>query len=410
MLLLHLMVVFCPERIRAIYINHQLQEQNAAWGEFVQVQAHQLNIPAIVETVQVQAGNLEQQAREARYQAFHKHLQHDDILVLAHHQQDQAETLLLRLFSGSGVQGLSAMRSMDIRTEMTIWRPLLHLTREQIAQWSQDSNIAYVTDPTNADTRYDRAWCREVLWPVLNQRFPKMQQAVARTSQLMQDADEILAEVLQQDLAQCGNAQVLHLEQLAELSQARQRQLLSVWMKGEGQYRPSLAMVERLQEEVIAAYIDRQAALHCDGYYYVRYQHQLFRLSKTLYLSQRNTPLTQTTVFKINTQYEMPTGRFKIKNVAEKGLSLALLGKTLTLSPRQGGERIHLYGRVGNWPLKKAINDAKIYPWLRHTIQILSIDNVMLGVFTPQGFWLADSSYCVDAGWLPILVSEITSI
>ena len=87
------------------------------------------------------------------------------------------------------------------------------------------------------------------------------------------------------------------------------------------------------------------------------------------------------------------------------GLSPLLLGKKLQLTLRQGGEKIHLYGRVGSWPLKKAIQQAHIFPWMRHTIQILSIDNVMLGVFTPKGFWLAQSEYCVEAGWQPTLIS-----
>ena len=410
MLLLHLMAALCPERIRAIYINHQLQQQNAAWGEFVQAQAEKLAVPCIVEKVQVQSGNLEQQAREARYHAFQKHRLDHEILVLAHHQQDQAETVLLRLFSGSGVQGLSAMKQFDIREQLSIWRPLLNLSREQIVAWTEDLNIPYVTDATNTDTHYDRAWCREVLWPVIHQRFPKMQQAISRTSQLMQDADEILAEVLVEDWVQCGDANILQLDALQQLSQARQRQLLSAWMKGEGQYRPSLAMVERLQQEVIHAQIDRQAALHSDGYYYVRYQQRLFRLPKDVYLAQVQIPETQSLSLELDQTLDVAAGQFKIQAVAKKGLSTVLLGQSLTLTPRQGGEKIHLYGRVGHWPLKKAINDAKIYPWQRHTIQILSIDNVMLGVFTPQGFWLADSSYCVDAGWLPNLVSEFTSI
>jgi len=83
---------------------------------------------------------------------------------------------------------------------------------------------------------------------------------------------------------------------------------------------------------------------------------------------------------------------------------LDLLNQHLKLTRRQGGEKIHLYGRVGSWPLKKAIQEAQIFPWARHTIQILSTDNVMLGVFTPKGFWLAQSAYCEAGGWLPISV------
>jgi len=136
MLLLHLMFFLCPEKVRAIYIDHQLQALSADWGKFVAHQCQQLNIPCIIQPVHVASGNLEQQARNSRYQAYLQHLQADEILVLAHHQQDQAETLMLRLLSGAGVDGLAAMKQIDVRENLTIWRPLLDISREQICQWA----------------------------------------------------------------------------------------------------------------------------------------------------------------------------------------------------------------------------------------------------------------------------------
>ena len=407
MLLLFLMSEICPKNLRVIYVDHQLQAASGAWGKLVQQQCEQLNIPCVIAAVQVSDGNLENQAREARYLAYAEHLQADDVLVLAHHQQDQAETVLLRLFSGAGVTGLSAMRVIDTRQHYQIWRPLLDLSREQIGQWSTQLNIAYINDPSNIDTHYDRAWCRLQLWPVIQQRFAKMQQAISRSSELMQDADQILQEVLQQDWQACGTATQLNLIDLQRLSTARQRQLLSFWMKGDGQYRPALHMVNRLQDEVIAAKSDAQAALHCDGYYYVRYQQRLYRLEKALYLAhQQDVPIPCCTVnFVPDQQFMLASGLFQISTGA-MGLAIELLEQNLDLQHRVGGEKIHLYGRVGSWPLKKAIQQAHIFPWLRHTIQILSIDNVMLGVFTPEGFWLAQSEYCVVDGWLPKIISQ----
>ncbi|WP_159196922.1 tRNA lysidine(34) synthetase TilS, partial [Klebsiella pneumoniae] len=127
-----------------------------------------LNIPCIIQPVNVASGNLEQQARNSRYQAYLQHLQADEMLVLAHHQQDQAETLMLRLLSGAGVDGLAAMKQIDIRENLTIWRPLLNISREQICQWASDLNVQNIEDPTNADTYYDRVWARQTLWPVLS--------------------------------------------------------------------------------------------------------------------------------------------------------------------------------------------------------------------------------------------------
>lgn len=407
MLLLHLMFFLCPEKVRAIYVDHQLQALSADWGKFVAHQCQQLNIPCIIQPVHVASGNLEQQARNSRYQAYLQHLQADEMLVLAHHQQDQAETLMLRLLSGAGVDGLAAMKQIDGRENLTIWRPLLDISREQICQWASDLNIENIEDPTNADTHYDRAWARQMLWPVLSERYPKMQAALVRTSELMQDAQDILQDVLQQDLASCGTETQLDLDKFLQLSKSRQRQLLSAWMKGKQQYRPSLDMVERLQREVIYAKQDAQAALHWQGFYYVRYQQQLYRLTAETYLAEQQQVQTssKTIKFSLKDSVQVLSGKFIIAP-AQLGLSPALLQQPLHLQQRQGGEKIHLYGRVGTWPLKKAIQEAQIFPWARHTIQILSTDNVMLGVFTPKGFWLAQSAYCEAGGWLPISVSS----
>ena len=406
MLLLHLMSYLYPEKIRAIYIDHQLQAMSADWGQFVSDQCAALNVPCIVETVKVQAGNLEHQARSARYQAYSKHLKSNEILVLAHHQQDQAETLMLRLLSGAGVHGLAAMKQVDVREQFTIWRPLLDLSREQICQWAIQLNVQNIEDPTNLDTHYDRAWCRHELWSVLQNRYPKMQQALSRTSYLMQDADEILQEVLQQDLAICGSATKLDLKKLSQLSNARQRQLLSAWMKGTDTYRPSFEMVERVLHEVIESKSDAQAALHWNQYYYLRYQQKLYRLNPEEYLAEKNQSHIpeQTVCLELGQKMNVLSGEY-LAETATIGLSASLLGKELNLVMRQGGEKIHLHGRVGAWPLKKAIQEAQIFPWQRYRIQILSIDNVMLGVFTPKGFWLAQSEYCEVGGWQPNLIS-----
>lgn len=407
MLLLHFMAIFCPQRVRAIYVDHQLQQPSQAWGQLVAEQCRQLNIPCIIQPVQVASGNLENQARSARYQAFQQHLKSHEVLVLAHHQQDQAETVLLRLFSGAGIHGLAAMREVEQRDHYTLWRPFLSLTREQIAAWTAQLNLPYVDDPSNQDTHYDRAWCRKDLWPMLQSRFPQMQQAVARSSYLMQDAEDILQDVVQDDWQRCGDSNQLNLQTLDQLSVARRRQLLSAWMKGEGQYRPPFEMVQRLQAEVIGAQADAQAALHWNQYYYVRFQGHIYRLAQASYLASKQQPPAdqQQICFSPEQIISLPAGNFRIQS-AQVGLAWNLLGQNLQLNFRQGGEKIHLHGRVGRWPLKKAIQEAQIFPWLRHTIQIISIDNVMLGVFTPKGFWLAQSVYCEAGGWQPNLISQ----
>ena len=401
MALLHFLKMYSPFPIRAIYINHQLQDVASEWGALVADFCQQHQIEYIYQAVEVAAGNLEQQAREARYSAFSQHISEHDYLVLAHHQQDQAETTLLRLFSGAGVKGLSAMRLLDQREGVQVFRPLLDWSREQIEAYAQANNLPYVIDPTNNDEHYDRAWARQRLWPMLQARFPKMQQAVARAAYLMQDADEILNEVLQLDMSKVVSNDQIEIAELLKLSPARQGQLLSAWMQGTGVYRPSLELVKRLQHDVIEAREDAQSRLHWNGQYFVRFQTRLYRLTDTdLNVISDSAP--QEIVMQLQSSYVVLTGHYHNK-INEIGLDPALIGEPLQLRLRQGGEKIHLHGRIGHWPLKKAIQSAQIPPWQRQRIQILSKDNVMLGVFTPQGFWLAQSVYCQRNGWVPQL-------
>ncbi|MBF7684412.1 tRNA lysidine(34) synthetase TilS [Acinetobacter sp. B10A] len=408
MLLLHLFYCLFPHRIRVIYVDHQLQSQSALWGEQVNEYCTQRDIECVCVRVTVQQGNLEAEARHARYEAFQQCIQANEILVLAHHEQDQAETLLLNLFSGAGVSGLAAMKPIDWRQNLTIWRPLLDLSREKISQWVKTLNLPYINDPTNLNVYYDRAWARSVLWPVLVSRFPQMQSAVSRTTVLMQDAEDILSDILAIDLQACVIANRLDLKKYQLLSAARQRQMLSSWLKADQLYRPSYALVQRLQQEVIQARIDAKAALFCKPFWYVRFGQYVYQLSSSEYLAKKYDRIEMKTTMQCakNVPFQLISGMFEVQSSSKMGLSWHLLSQELVLHQRVGGEKIHLYGRVGHWPLKKAIQQAEIFPWLRHRVQILQSDDVILGVFTPHGFWLANSKFCEPNGWLPVLVQQ----
>ena len=120
MLLLYLFADLTSEqlnhyRLKVISIDHQLQADSAKWSNLVLQHCEKVDVPCKVIQVDVQEGNLEAEARKARYHAFENELQENDVLILGHHQQDQAETLLMRLFQGAGVRGLSAMQEWHMR-------------------------------------------------------------------------------------------------------------------------------------------------------------------------------------------------------------------------------------------------------------------------------------------------------
>lgn len=429
MLLLFILAALIPDRLEVISIDHQLQENSRYWSALVLKTCEDLNIPCHIQAVNVHAGNLEAQARIARYQAFEQVLKPKDVLILGHHQQDLAETVILRLLQGTGVDGLAAMQMLEVRHFSSqydqgthhhklnhseansefyyLWRPLLTLSKDHIQTWVEQCKIDYCEDPMNHDTDFDRVWCRQTLWTVLEQRFPQMQNSIARCATLMQDAQDILKETLTRDWQACVDAQGrIQLIIFKNLSQARQRQLLSTWMQGEAQYRPPLAMVERLQNEVIDAAEDATSVLHHADVFFMRFDAHLYRYGQQEWHAIQQPVREYNICFQLDHEYGMPSGDFRISRCTSSagfGLSDDLLTQDLTLCPRIGGEKVRLLGRQGTKVLKKELHAAKIAPWYRHQIQILMYHNEILGIFTPKGFWLAESSFCVaQSGWLPV--------
>jgi tRNA(Ile)-lysidine synthase len=422
MLLLALLSELIPQQLQVINIDHQLQAESAQWSMLVQHYCQQQAIPCKIVAVTVPQGNLEAQARLQRYQVFTQALRPDDVLVLAHHQQDQAETVLLRLLQGTGVQGLSAMRALERRPlnvqpenlaptaldrisspHYWLWRPLLVLSKAQIRHWVQQLHLPYVDDPMNHQPEYDRVWCRQQLWPLLEARFGKMQNNIARCARLMQDGQDILAEVLQRDWRACIDAQGrLQLAPYRQLSEARQRQLISAWMQGELTYRPSWSMVQHLQQQVIAARQDAQARLEYQQVCFVRFADHLYRYPQATWAKLCQPPETHRLCLAAQPSVALRLGTLSVV-WGEFGLDPALLQQQLQLVPRQGGEKILFWQRSGRRVLKKMLQQANIAPWFRHQTQILMYHDVVLGVLGAQGFWLADSPYVQQQGWLPQL-------
>lgn len=396
------------QKILVIYIDHQLQPASSAWRDFVQHQAEQLGVNYLTMAVDVAAGNLEQQARIARYQAFHHELNADDVLILAHHQQDQAETVILRLLQGTGVKGLSAMMPLQTRLLLNqqpyqLWRPLLDLSKHDIQHWVEHWQIPYVNDPMNHQLEYDRVWCRQQLWAVLEQRFPQMQKNIARCATLMQDSQHILDEVLQIDIEQCVNLQqnCMDLVLLKQRSMARQRQLLAWFIQANQSYKAPFAIVQQLQHDVIDAGIDAQGHLHYAGQHFVRYEQKLYRYSQQQWQNWQNVIAMQHIQAKLNDVFTLQIGQFQCVAQAKThyGLSDSLLEKNLQLQARQGGEKIAFPKQTGRKQLKKCLQDAKIPSWQRPHVQCVRYRDTLLGVLTPKGFWLADSEYLVLGGW-----------
>ena len=189
--------------LRAVHVDHGLHPGSASWARHCADVAAALGVPLAVHRVDVEreGKGLEAAARDARWRAFAGESRDDECLVLAHHRDDQAETLLLALLRGSGERGLSAMRPYRRDARGAVWRPLLATPASDIARYAESHALRFIDDPSNADLRLSRNALRHELLPLLRARFRQADASLAHSAAALAEADALLDAQARRDLA-----------------------------------------------------------------------------------------------------------------------------------------------------------------------------------------------------------------
>ncbi|MDR6163762.1 tRNA lysidine(34) synthetase TilS [Pseudomonas fluorescens] len=242
--LLHLLATLAKTEslpaLSAIHIHHGLQAAADAWPQHCQAVCDALNVSLEVERVTVKGGaSLERAARDARYAAFNSLTQTNEVLLTGQHRDDQAETLLFRLLRGAGVRGLGGMPQQRPVGKGMLVRPLLDVSRAELERYAQTHQLRWIEDPSNQDRQFSRNYLRHQIMPVLTERWPQAQASMARTAAHLREAQGLLDELAQIDLAQAETSHEfdwlgvpsLALAPLAALADARQRNALSHWLE-----------------------------------------------------------------------------------------------------------------------------------------------------------------------------------
>ena len=244
------------------HVHHGLQAEADAWARQGQDLAGKLDVPLVevrVQVAQAAGKGIEAAAREARYAALAWLARQEGVghILLAHHRNDQAETVLLRLLRGTGLTGMAAMAPVSRRDGVVYLRPWLEQDRAAILEAADAvaaaSGWRAVQDPTNADPRYTRAALRELLAPVLDARWPGWRGIVARHARHMAEAAEILDDVAREDFAKLdpgADGASFSLLAWRGLSPARQAQVLRHWLEKNGARMPTDARMADLLRQL----------------------------------------------------------------------------------------------------------------------------------------------------------------
>lgn len=257
--------------VGAIHVHHGLSPNADKWVEHCEQVCSVLQVPLkilYVDATPMSGESREEAARIVRYKAFEEFLKPKDALLLAHHEGDQAETILLRLFRGAGPLGLSGMTQKSSLGEHDLIRPLLFMSKEKIEAYAFQRQLQWIEDESNQDIRFDRNFLRHEIFPKLNARWPRVVRSVSRSAALCLETATAVQVLASQDLDMVlgETPKTLSVKSLLKLEPIRRRGVLRCWFKNLDFLSPSRDHLERIDREILQAKPGSKPRLKIDDY------------------------------------------------------------------------------------------------------------------------------------------------
>ena len=255
---------------RVMHVDHGISELSNNWAVFVADNCATYGIPCEIRQVSLDGlgNNLEYAARRARYNAFCE--SGADTLILAHHANDQCESFLLKLFRGSGVKGLKAMSPSSAcwyDDNIKMIRPMLQITRGHIESWAEEHGVIGVDDPSNQDTKYDRNYIRNVIWPTIQDRFDIADINATRSIQHLGEAWELTVMLADIDIKSATMTDgSLDWTKIKDLGYLRIKNVLLRILDLENVYGFSVNHVEQFSQGLIDADLNSRNELSLRGF------------------------------------------------------------------------------------------------------------------------------------------------
>ncbi|MYM67919.1 tRNA lysidine(34) synthetase TilS [Pseudoduganella sp. FT55W] len=375
--------------LHAFHVHHGLSPNADAWLAHCEQQCAALGITFAARRIQLQDAKktgTEAAARKARYAALGALCAEHNVALLltAHHQDDQAETVLLQLLRGSGPAGLSGMDAANTaasllqNASLVMARPLLPVSRKQLESYVAQHNISHIHDESNDDPRYARNALRHTVMPALEQHFPGFQERFARSAQHAQSATRLLTELAEQDLAATLDGDHIDISKLRALSQDRSYNLLRHWFATRGYSMPSTAWLAEMLTQLLEAKYDAQLLVTHPDCHVRRYRDRLHLTPKLADLEGTredqfdDKPGTDFT-WNGETELAFPAyGGVLHFEPADDGFDPDWLrAQKLLIEFRRGGEKLKLAPNRSTRPVKYHYQALNIPAWERGRLPVV---------------------------------------
>ncbi len=357
----------------AVHVNHGISTEADRWQTHCERQCAALDIPLLTAAAQraPPQGGPEATARRARYAAYLRHLNPGDTLFLAHHQDDQLETLLLHLCRG-GTAALSGMPSQRTLGPAQLVRPLLDTSRAAIHAWAIQRQLIWVEDASNRDEHFDRNYLRHRILPLLEQRWPSLAHTASRSARLGDEERQLHDDLAAQDLTTTACDKGLSVAALRTLSPARRHNLLRYWLSRLGAPPLRYSSHTHIERDFLNSREDASPLLAWGGYQLRRYRGTLYALPQLPMPPQQHHTWQPLEPLQLSGM-----GQLCAQRVEGGGLRLQ---RQLEVRFRSGGERCRPCGSAHSRPLKKLLQERGVPPWLRERVPLIYFEGQLAAV------------------------------
>lgn len=375
--------------LRALHIDHGLHAESGAWAEHCARFCKALDVP--LTTVRVHVDNsrgegAEAAARRVRRTAFAEHLGKGEWLALAHHRDDQVETVLLKLLRGAGPEGLGGMRAARPFARGTLWRPLLETSRETLRKYLKRNALACVDDPANHDRRFARNVLREEIMPRLTRHWPHAEASILHAAALCRAAADYIDDATQAALeALRREAGTLDASGWLALPEALRAPVLDAWLHARGLPAPPDEPRRELQRQVACAADDGVPLIAWPGAQVRLWDGRMHAMPPLApppqdWQSQWNgAPLA----------LPHDCGTLVLARTGEPPASAddARFDRPLQVRLRRGGERIRPAGDPHTRELRDLFQQARMPPWLRTRCPLVHDGDELIAV---ADLWISE--------------------
>ncbi|MGH8478805.1 MAG: tRNA lysidine(34) synthetase TilS [Gammaproteobacteria bacterium] len=379
----------------AAHVDHGLHPDSGAWAAFCAETCAGLGVPLHTLRMDARAppgASPEAYARTLRYQALRGVVGAGDVLMIGHHRDDQAETVLLQLLRSAGPHGLAAMPRCTSWEGAWLCRPLLDFPRQALREFAVARGLRWIEDPSNDSARFERNFLRHQVIPILGRRWPAIARTLAQAADRQADAAAVLDTMASEDLqgVRCGGEGALSASAMRALSLPRRRNLLRAWLRAAGLPPPPAGRLRELAGPFLDAARDRQPRVSWSGVEVRRYRDAVHAMPAVVAPHP-----VHVFPWDLRERLALPCGVLYVEAAVGAGLKQALCRPgTVTVRWRGGGERCRPAGHSHTRPLKRLFQEAGIPPWRRDRLPLVYLGDRLAAV---AGLWVCEP-FAADPG------------